>query len=218
VKTLLREDVSFEPEQQVGFLRIVERQSERLHQLIEDLLVASRVQSSEVNATYATFSVPSLIEQVREEFREESETHRLTIAIDKDMPFVMSDPVKLHQIVANLLDNAFKYSPAGTEVKLHVERVGDAVKISVTDQGAGVPEEAREKIFDRFYQADQSATRAAGGTGLGLYICRNLAVAIGGRVWLEGTDDLGSVFAVSVPLRPDEAARNAPQNLRALGA
>jgi signal transduction histidine kinase len=217
VKTLLRDDVSFTPEQQESFLRIVERQSERLHQLIEDLLVASRVQSSEVSPTYATFSVPSLIEQVRDEFRDEAESRGLRIDLDDDLPFVMSDPVKLHQIVANLLDNAFKYSPAGTEVRLHAERVGDAVKISVTDHGAGVPEDARDKIFDRFYQADQSATRAAGGTGLGLYICRNLADAIGGRVWLEETGDRGSVFAVSVPIRPSEVG-DPPRALRALGA
>ena len=214
VKTLLRDDVTFTPEQQEGFLRIVERQSARLHQLIEDLLVASRVQSSEVNPTYATFSIPSLIEQVREEFRDEAETHRLIIRYDKDLPFVMSDPVKMHQIVSNLLDNAFKYSPNGSMVDMHVERIGDSVKISVRDEGGGVPEAARNKIFDRFYQADQSATRAAGGTGLGLYICRNLADAIGGRVWLEETGDHGSIFAVSVPLRPGEAS----SNVRALGA
>jgi signal transduction histidine kinase len=219
VKTLLREDVSFTPEQQESFLRIVERQSERLHQLIEDLLVASRVQSSEVSATYTTFSVPSLIEQVRDEYRDRTDAHQLTIRLADDLPFVMSDPVKLHQIVANLLDNAFKYSEDGSCVSLKAERVGEAVKISVRDQGSGVPEDSREKIFDRFYQADQTATRSAGGTGLGLYICRNLAEAIGGRVWLEETGDQGSVFAVSVPLRPSDSSDESDQAaMRAIGA
>lgn len=221
VKTLLREDVTFTEEQQVSFLRIVERQSERLHQLIEDLLVASRLQSQGVNSTYATFSVPSLVDQVTDEFRERSEIYKLVVDIEDDLPFVMSDPVKVHQIVSNLLDNAFKYSPPGSKVTLTAEKIEGDVVIAVADQGSGVGEEARNKIFDRFYQADQSATRAAGGTGLGLYICRKLADAIGGRVWLETSGPRGSVFCVSVPFRPataEDVAEGQPPGVRALGA
>lgn len=220
VKTLLREDVSFAPEQQEAFLRIVERQSERLHQLIEDLLVASRVQSREVNSTYTTFSVPSLIDQVTDEFHELKQAYKLSVEIESDLPFVMSDPVKVHQVVSNLLDNAFKYSPRGSSIVLKCERAEDAVRISVRDRGLGIPDESRGKIFERFYQVDQSATRSAGGTGLGLYICRKLADAIGGRVWLEETGPRGSVFAMTVPLRPPrrEEAEDATVDLRALGA
>ena len=222
VKTLLRDDVEFPPEQQENFLRIVERQSERLHQLIEDLLVASRLQSSVVNSTYATFSVPSLVEQVTEEFREKTQIYKLVVDIEKDLPFVISDPVKVHQIVSNLLDNAFKYSDPGKKVTLTAESTGDSITIAVADQGPGIPQEARDKIFDRFYQVDQSATRSVGGTGLGLYICRKLADAIEGRVWLETSGPRGSVFAVSVPLRPalsdPSPSSGASVEVRALGA
>lgn len=223
VKTLLRDDVSFEPDQQTAFLKIVERQSERLHQLIEDLLVASRLQSQGVNSDFATFSVASLIDQVTEEFDERSRSHRLVVDIENELPFVMSDPVKVHQIVSNLLDNAFKYSAPGKKVTLTAERREGSVVIAVADQGLGIPEDARDKIFDRFYQVDQSATRAAGGTGLGLYICRKLADAIGGRVWLETSGPRGSVFCVSVPVRPADgstATDEAPgsEGVHALGA
>jgi signal transduction histidine kinase len=223
VKTLLREDVSFSGEQQTTFLRIVERQSERLHQLIEDLLVASRLQNRGVNSTFATFSVPSLIDQVTEEFQDLAEVHKLIIDIEDELPFVMSDPVKVHQIVSNLLDNAFKYSRPGSKVTLSAERRDNSVVVAVSDQGEGIPEEARDKIFERFYQVDQSATRSAGGTGLGLYICRKLADAIGGRVWLDTSGPRGSVFAVSVPIRPatqDAEADGEDQadGMRALGA
>ena len=221
VKTLLRDDVTFTPEQQESFLRIVERQSERLHQLIEDLLVAARVQSREVNSTYTTFSIRSMIDQVTEEFRDETQAHEVEVDIQKDLPFVMSDPVKVHQIISNLLDNAFKYSPAGSKICVSATREGDHVQVAVADRGAGIPHDLSDKVFERFYQVDQSATRSAGGTGLGLYICRKLADAIGGRVWLESTGPEGSTFAVSVPVRPatpDVIEDLVPADLRALGA
>jgi signal transduction histidine kinase len=222
VKTLLRDDVSFDADQQTGFLRIVERQSERLHQLIEDLLVASRLQSQGVNSDFATFSLPSLIDQVTEEFTERSQAYNFVVDIEDDLPFVMSDPVKVHQIVSNLLDNAFKYSDSGKKVVLTAERIDNAVVIAVADQGVGIPDDSRDKIFDRFYQVDQTATRSVGGTGLGLYICRRLADAIGGRVWLETSGPRGSVFCVSVPLRPvspeDTARESEERDLRAMGA
>ena len=117
-----------------------------------------------------------------------------------------TDEAKLHQIVSNLVENALKYSPPDTRVTIRaVERDGGVV-ISVQDEGPGIPPYAHEKIFDRFYQVDSSATRAVGGTGLGLYICRRMADSVGGKVWLERSTDSGTVFCLWVPLVPPEGS------------
>ena len=114
----------------------------------------------------------------------------------------------MHQIRSNLVENALKYAPPYTRISVHAEPAVRGVVISVGDEGPGIPEEARELIFERFYQVDQSATRRVGGTGLGLYICRKMADAIGARLWLARSAEGGSEFALFLPDRtPDHAER-----------
>jgi len=115
---------------------------------------------------------------------------------------VESDERKVRQILVNLLENAIKYSPEGTTVTVRCRVEDDGVAGLVEDRGPGIPKELHQKVFERFYQADQSTTRTVGGTGLGLYICQRLAEVLGGRVTLERSDDRGSVFKVWVPKVP----------------
>jgi two-component system phosphate regulon sensor histidine kinase PhoR len=226
VKTLLRPDASFDANQERAFLKIIERQSDRLRHLIEDLLVASRLQSEAMHSAFTTFSLPALVRQVVDEFGERVRDYNVRIDFEEDVPFVMSDPVKMHQILSNLVDNAFKYSPEGSTVRIHGERRDDTVVVTIEDNGCGVPEELQQRIFDRFYQVDQSTTRKIGGTGLGLYICRKLADAVDGKVWLERSDENGSAFSMSVPYRPAGSSSIEPESkmddpgtsIRVLGA
>jgi len=115
----------------------------------------------------------------------------------------------VYEIISNLLDNALKYSPPKSRVSVRGVRHSDGVLVSVTDEGRGVPVDLQEKIFERFYQVDQSSTRAVGGTGLGLYICRKMTDVIGGRLWLERSDDSGSVFSFWIPSTPPLRRRSA---------
>jgi signal transduction histidine kinase len=198
VKTMLRPNVSFSDEQRQSFLEAVERQSERLRTLIEDLLVVSRLEGHQLKAVVAPVQVPQMLDRVMAELGHRKATHPIELVVDKDTPVLESDEGKIHQVVSNLVENACKYSPDGSKVEVTARREGDGVLVSVRD---GIPEEARDKIFDRFFQVDQSSTRSAGGTGLGLYICRRLAEALGGRVWLEASGPEGSVFSLWVPRR-----------------
>ena len=159
-----------------------------------------------MHSAFTTFSLPALVRQVVDEFGERVRDYDIRIDFEEDVPFVMSDPVKMHQILSNLVDNAFKYSPENSTVRIHGERRDDTVVVMIEDNGCGVPEDLQQRIFDRFYQVDQSTTRKIGGTGLGLYICRKLADAVDGKVWLERSDERGSVFAMSVPYRPAGAS------------
>jgi signal transduction histidine kinase len=112
----------------------------------------------------------------------------------------------VHQIMSNLIDNAVKYSPPGSTITIAGRVEGASAVISIADEGDGISEDLHDKIFDRFYQVDQSSTRQVGGTGLGLYICRKLAGAVGGHLWLESSGPNGSVFSLRIPLRPNRAS------------
>jgi signal transduction histidine kinase len=202
VKTLLRQDVDFEPEQQRSFLETIERQGTRLHRLIEDLLVVARIEEQQVAPELEVVSVPELGARVVEELRSRASSWTIELQLDESLPTVKTDEGKIHQILSNLVDNALKYSEPGSTVRVIGAVDGEGVSITVHDQGVGVPPEMQDRVFDRFYQVDQSSTRRVGGAGLGLYICRRLAEAVGGRVWLERSSAEGSIFGLWVPFKP----------------
>ena len=202
VKTLLRPDVDFDRDEQRSFLETIERQGTRLHRLIEDLLVVARIEEQQVAPDLELVHVPELAGRVVEELRSRASSWTIELHLDESLPRVKTDEGKVHQILSNLVDNALKYSEPGSTVRIVGAVDGDGVGITVHDQGQGVPPELQDKVFDRFYQVDQSSTRRVGGAGLGLYICRRLAEAVGGRVWLERSNPEGSVFGLWIPLTP----------------
>ncbi|HEU4480305.1 MAG TPA: ATP-binding protein [Actinomycetota bacterium] len=200
VKTMLRPEAGrLGEEERKSFLVAVEKQSERLRNLIEDLLVVSRLEAHEVTPLLSTVEVRHVVDGVLAELRERTEGRAVRLDIPSDLPRLHTDEGKVFQIVSNLVDNALKYSSPGTPLTLRAASEDDGVVLSLTDEGDGVPVEAQERIFDRFFQADQTSTRATGGTGLGLYICRRLAEALGGRVWLDASGPEGSTFSLWVP-------------------
>jgi signal transduction histidine kinase len=118
---------------------------------------------------------------------------------DGDVPPVAADEAQLRQVLDNLLDNAIKYSPAGGDIQLTVDTVDRAVRFSVADGGLGIPPLEQERIFEKFYRLDPDMTGGIGGTGLGLYIARELVRRVGGRIWVEANEGGGSVFHVEIP-------------------
>jgi two-component system sensor histidine kinase KdpD len=125
--------------------------------------------------------------------------HRLILALDGDLPLVRLDPVLFEQVLFNLLDNAGKYTPQGSEVVVRGRRAGDHVRISVEDQGEGLPQEDRERVFDKFYRV-AAADRRLAGTGLGLSIARGFMEAMDGTVTAANRPEGGAIFTVTVPL------------------
>lgn len=198
VKTLLRPDASFSAEEQRSFLETVDRQSGRLHRLIEDLLAVSRIESNSDPTMMTPVSLKQVTLEVIEELHHRTAAGQIQIDF-KERLTVETDAVKVHQIMANLVDNALKYGGKDKPVTVIGRADGAGALVSVADRGSGVPEHMQDKVFDRFYQVDQSATRSVGSAGLGLYICRRMAEAIGGRVWLESTGPDGSVFSLWIP-------------------
>lgn len=201
VKTLLREDASFPPEQEREFLLSIERQSTKLHRLVEDLLAVAQIESDRVRPIVTKVTPDRLAAEVVEDLGDRTSGHSIALSFD-ELPPIETDGGKVHQILSNLVENAVKYSPAGTTITVSGHESATGITISVEDEGPGIPAELQEKIFERFYQVDQSIRRAVGGAGLGLYICRKLAESIGGRVWLERSSEAGSTFGIWLPWVP----------------
>jgi len=124
----------------------------------------------------------------------------LKLSAPPDLPHVAADPDKVLQVLTNLVDNAIKYSPDGGSVQIELDRAGHRVRISVGDEGLGVPVAERSRIFEKFYRLDPNLTRGVGGTGLGLYICRELVRRMDGRIWVESRHPRGSKFALELPV------------------
>ena len=202
VKTLLNPDVSLSPAERHDFLASVDRQSERLKGLIEDLLFTSRVEAQEPRGPTEVFALGQLLERIVCDRAGPERIGRIDLRVSADLPVVRTRDEDVARLVGNLVDNALKYSPANTmiHVETNIESVG--VRVSVHDRGPGVPEEEHERIFDRFYQIDHGTTRSVGGAGMGLYICKRAADALGGRVWLERSDGSGSTFCAWLPFEP----------------
>ncbi|MBM4454758.1 MAG: PAS domain S-box protein [Chloroflexi bacterium] len=190
-----------DPETQKEFLTIMYNQSEHLQRLIESLLEVSRIESGRFSIKKeplqlktvihtAVESVGSLIAQKGMHVKEE---------LPDTLPEIEGDQGRLMQVVVNLLSNAIKFSPDGSEITVKAENTGDEILVHVTDQGVGIPEEAQPRLFQRFYQVDGSATRSAGGSGLGLYISRQIVDAHAGRVWVKSKEGKGSTFSFSIP-------------------
>ena len=200
VKTLLRRDVRFTPAEQHEFLLAADRHTERLKRLIEDVLFASRVESDEpLSRPTQEIGLAGLITRMVEDEAYGDGRERIDVVISDTVPPVLGVEEDVYRILRNLIDNALKYSPANQRVTITVGVDADDVVVRVHDRGPGIDADQRDRIFDRFYQVDQSDTRRVGGVGMGLYICRRAAERLGARIWLDRSDASGSVFAVRLP-------------------
>jgi signal transduction histidine kinase len=122
------------------------------------------------------------------------------------VPKVHGDPERTRQVLLNLLDNAVKYSPSRGRIEVGLAAVDDRLRFTVRDEGHGIPVGERERIFDKFYRLDPDQRRGIGGTGLGLYICRELVRSMHGQIWVESDPGEGTVFGFELPAEPVPAA------------
>jgi signal transduction histidine kinase len=212
LSTLLRDDVALDPATARSLLEVADRQSRRLRRLVEDLLVVSMPDSGD-RPRLEDVRLDVLVDQVLEDLGAD-DGHLVEVDLPASLAPVRSDADRLHQILANLVGNARKYAPAGSTITVRARPGRSTTDVLVADQGPGVPREARERIFERFYQVDQSSTRPAGGIGLGLYLCRRLAATIGAEVALERSGPDGSVFAVRGLETSPPAAAGSPDAQR----
>jgi two-component system phosphate regulon sensor histidine kinase PhoR len=188
------------------FVDIIVRNSERLQSLIEDLLELSRLESNQFSLKKEKVDVAVMANLVLSLFRERAERKgiRLVAEIAPGLPIVETDQRAVEQVVSNLVDNAVKYCPAGSVVRLRGV-ASDGVTISVEDTGPGIAAKHLPRLFERFYRVDAGRSRDVGGTGLGLSIVKHLVEAMGGEVTVKSSVGEGSTFEVRLPLTAPHA-------------
>lgn len=198
--TLRRRDVEFDEDTSQEFLRVVEEETDRLTRLISDLLDISRIESGRMELKKRDFDMAQLVRIVTDKLRSQATGHAIALDSDESVGPVYADVDKIEQVIMNLLDNAIKYSPAGGEIGVELHVKSRRVEFSVHDHGVGIPVEHLEHIFDKFHRVDNRATRKVYGTGLGLYVSKNIVEAHGGTIWAESVFGEGSTFRFTLPL------------------
>jgi two-component system phosphate regulon sensor histidine kinase PhoR len=189
-----------DPEAALGFVEILERNAERIQRLVEDLLELSRIESREFALRTESVDFPAFLEGILPLHRDRFQQKHMSLVSDVPPDTkVLADRRALEMIFSNLLDNAAKYCPKDTEVRIEAAVAEDKVRMTVADQGPGIPPQHLPRIFERFYRVDAGRSRDLGGTGLGLAIVKHLAEAMGGTVGVDSPAGRGARFSVTLP-------------------
>ncbi|MGD2157391.1 MAG: ATP-binding protein [Anaerolineales bacterium] len=198
VGTLRRDDATWDRDIVEDSLEVIEEESDRLTELIENLLDASRLQAGGLSLNLTDVDLFGFTTRLTEKFQTQTDRHTIINTIPSDFPIVLADEDRLGQVLSNLLSNAIKYSPEGGEIRIRGYVRTEQVVICVQDQGPGIAPGDIPFVFDRFYRAD-SATRTTKGTGLGLYLTKAIVEAHGGRIWVDPKPDEGARICFSLP-------------------
>ncbi|OQA46397.1 MAG: Sensor histidine kinase YycG [Chloroflexi bacterium ADurb.Bin325] len=211
--TLAREDANWDRATVREGLAVISEESDRLNALINNLLDASRIQAGGFKIERADVAMPALAASVMDGFRVQvaqagvADRYHFVADFPADFPCVEGDEERLRQVFNNLLSNAVKYSPKGGEIRVGGWQQGDQVTLYVADQGIGIPEAEQARLFQRFYRVDSSLRRSTQGAGLGLYLCRSIVEAHGGRIWLRSEAGRGTTVFFTLPVCGEQEER-----------
>jgi PAS domain S-box-containing protein len=197
--TLRREDASWDTATLHGRLAAIEEEADRLNHLVGNLLYASRIQAGGLQMERGALDLPEVTRAVVRRFTARGPGLHVHVRFPHNAPAVFADRERIEEVLLNLLDNAVKYSPHGGRIRVTGQVTGEEVIVHVSDLGQGIPLREQERIFERFQRVDSATTRRTQGAGLGLYICRAIVEAHGGRIWVRSELGSGSTFSFSLP-------------------
>lgn len=197
---LSRPEIWEDPVKRTRTIRALEARGQQMATLIDDLLLASRIEQGDLHLDREPIDLASLISDTVSRFEQVQRSHRFVMDVDTRLPRVDVDKRRFEQVVLSLLSNAVKHSPDAAEVRVSAVREGDRAVVSVTDHGIGIGPDDLPRVWDRFFQADSGTRRAYPGAGLGLYLVKMVVEAHGGAVNVESVPGQGSVFSVRLPL------------------
>lgn len=178
-------------------------ESESLSHLIENLLELSRIQAQQLALYSESIDVKTLIREILTKIKRQETAHRFVTSIPNKLPLIIGDPLRIGRILYNLLDNAAKYSPQGSQIKVTVRTEPECLVIGVSNRGLGLSSSDQARIFGAFQRLEDSRPDQARGAGLGLVVCRRLVEAHGGEIWVESKKGKGSTFFFSLPRRQE---------------
>ena len=213
--TLRRSDLDIEPALHDKLLEVIAEESDRLANIVNELLLASQLDSGKFGAKIERCDPREIVELEIDAARIHLPLHvELHLDAPEELPTVAADPGQLRQVISNLIENAIKYSPEGGTINVALEPNDRHVRFAITDSGLGIPPSEQRRIFEKFYRLDPDMSRGIGGTGLGLYICRELVRRVDGRIWVESDGSSGSTFFVEIPQEAPTPAAVTPRRHR----
>jgi PAS domain S-box-containing protein len=200
-ETLLRQDVPFGEEERRVFLGYIASESERLTEIVDQLLNVARLDAGDLQVELGRIDLGSVVSEVVGTVAESGAMngHNVEVDLPEEPLAAEADPEKVRQVFSILVENALRYSPQGGTVTVGARRNADRVEVRVVDEGMGIPAAERERIFRKFYRAESAARDGAAGTGLGLFIAKELVIAMGGRIWVDSIEGEGSSFSFELP-------------------
>ncbi|HZO98323.1 MAG TPA: GAF domain-containing protein [Gaiellaceae bacterium] len=203
-ETLLRSDIGFSDDERQTFLGYIASESERLTRIVDALLDVARLDAGTLEVQPVPIDLRTFLSEAVDASSQPALGNggRFVLDLDEEVPEVRADPEKLRQVVDQLLENAVKYSPAGSVVRVEARARPEAVEVTVEDEGSGIDASQAERIFDKFYRGDETQP----GTGLGLFIAQGLVSAMGGRIWVRSEEGGGSRFTFSLPVANEAEA------------
>jgi PAS domain S-box-containing protein len=201
--TLLADDISWDAESQRDFITIISEEADKLTDLIEQLLDLSRLEAGTLGIAPEVLYLPEIVGSSMAQLETITASHDLHIDIAEGLPPLKADLRRTGQVIVNLVNNAAKYSPPETEIRISAQPDGDFLQINVTDRGPGIPSEDRELVFEAFRQVESRGANYKKGAGLGLAICKGLVEAHGGRIWLQDTDS-GTTISFTLPIAGEQ--------------
>ena len=200
--TLLADDVTWEPESERDFIETIDREADRLTELIGQLLDMSRLESGTLKIDRQICHLADVLAQADEQLAVLTANHVLVMDVAAHLPRLNVDSSRISNVLTNLVSNAAKFAPSGTKITVTAQAEDGQVVVSVADEGLGIALEHQAHLFERFYRVDNALTRSRPGTGLGLAICKGLVEAHGGSMWVESEPGRGATFYFSLPAPP----------------
>ena len=185
------------------FLGVINNEADRMVRIVKDLLTLSRLDYGRLEINYSRFPVDKLMGGVYDAmlFEARNHNHELLLELDDPLPSIEGDRERIEQVVVNLVSNSIKYTPNGGQIVMTASNIENGVRISVQDNGIGIPKEDLPRLFERFYRVDKARSRERGGTGLGLAIAQEIVKLHGGTIEVESEFGKGTKMTVTLPLK-----------------
>ncbi len=202
VCTLERDDADWDSDFFKESLKVIEEEADRLSELIENLLDATRLQAGGVSMKKTEFPIPAMAQRLARRFQTQTEKHKIKVHFPKDFPTVFADEGRIEQVISNLISNSIKYADKG-DIVISGETRKNSVNICVSDQGSGISPQDLPYVFDRFYRS-ADAMRHNKGAGLGLYLSKSIVEAHHGLIWIDTDYTQGARVCFSLPIEDDQ--------------